>query len=216
MIYRSLGKLLIDIKNDIEPTASTELLNQINLAIEIHKNLSSDFEPAILEIQNIASKRWHFFYEDGRGKIREDWQFRQEAESSIVNPEGSKNYRNLHLVLNDIAEKLKLENFDESVKKIIEVIKFYHHLPIEWKGLIVDVVEFRREFNKLIDKFSDKLIKSDYQKYQDLIAQGSTIKDIIKVSTEDGKDKSETFILIRTLFNLSIEETAIQIRVFVK
>jgi hypothetical protein len=216
LMYGSLGGLLIKIKNEVGLSASTELSNRISLAIEIHKNLLSDFEPAILEVQKIASKRWHFFYADGRHKIREDWHFKQEIESSIIKPEQSQNYRNLLVVLNDIAEKLNVEEFDENIEKMIEVIKFYHHLPIEWNGLIVDVMEVRKEFNRLFDELPDDLLKSKYQNYQELVNKGFSAKDIIKTAREDGKNDHEIFPLIRTLFDLSIEETAKQIRVFVK
>lgn len=216
LMYQSLGKLLMHIKNDIRSKASKEFLSEIELAIKLHRKLLSEFEPTINEIQNITSKRWHFFYKDGSEKIRKDWHKKQNIESLIIKAEDSENYKNLSKILNNVAEKVKLEKQENSIQKIDEAIKFYNQLQIEWNGLILDVMEVRKEFNRLFDKLPSDVLKSKYLKYQELVSKGFSAKELIKIATEDGINKHEIFILIRTLFNLSVEETANHIRVFVK
>lgn len=216
IIYQSLGKILIDIRSEIQSIASRDLSNEIDAAIEQHRKLQPEFEPAITEIQNIASKRWHFFYKDGSEKIREDWNLQQNVETPIIKAEESRNYQQLSASLKNIAEKFKLENDRDKEQKINEAIKFLKHLPIEWDILVDDIIEKRNEFNKLLCRIPESLLESRYLKYRELLNGGGSAKDVLAVARNDQISDYEIFPLIRTLFNLSVDETAKITRLFIK
>jgi len=214
MMFDSYGSLLRKVKEDVEPTASSELLNEIDLAIKVHRELKTEFEPAIREVYRISAKQRHFFYDTGREIVIKNWHLTQE--SSIGRPEDSENYPKLMVVMNEIAVKLALANYPEALEKINNAIRFHEILPACWKGLISEVTETRQRFNKMTEGMPLDVIESKYFKYKSLCDEGRSAEEIARIAEKDGIDQFEIFPLIRTLFDLSVKETAEKIRLFEK